>query len=288
MASAALSQARRSAGPTRPGRPGALEQRQPARYYVPKFELNTGIGGGSCRTGLQPFTPTAKGGTANRNAGSYSPFYLRLARTDADQEITSYSVKLPPGLLGKLGDIPYCSEAAIADAAQNSGFAETANPSCPQATSIGHTTSGYGLGSTLTYAPGGLYLAGPYKGLPFSIVAIDSATIGPFDLGVVIVRSGIRVHPRTAQVSIDSSGADPIPHIIGGIPIHLRDIRAYIDRPQFTVNPTNCDPLILDSTLTGAGADLTSSADDAPAGASAPFQVSNCSAYGSNRDFALS
>ncbi|HET9152757.1 MAG TPA: hypothetical protein VFN85_01415, partial [Solirubrobacterales bacterium] len=245
-----------------------------------RFELSTGIGGGPCPSGLQPFAPSAKGGMANRNAGSYTPFYLRLTRTDADQEITSYSIKLPPGLLGKIAGIPYCSEADIAHAAHNSGFAEAAHPSCPEASKIGHTVSGYGLGSTLTYAPGGLYLAGPYHGLPFSVVAIDSATVGPFDLGVVIVRSAIRVNPRTSQVSIDSAGSDPIPHIIGGIPIHLRDIRVYMDRPGFMINPTNCSPFSLDSVLTGAGADLGTSADDPTATASAPFQVSNCSALG--------
>lgn len=250
------------------------------QFLAPAFQLDSGIGGGACPSGLQPFAPSAKGGMANRNAGSYTPFYLRLTRTDGDQEITSYSTKFPPGLLGKIAGIPYCSEEAIARAAQNAGFAEAANPSCPEASRIGHTVSGYGLGSTLTYASGGLYLAGPYHGLPFSVVAIDSATVGPFDLGVVIVRSAIRVDPRTAQVSIDSAGSDPIPHIIGGIPIHLRDIRVYIDRPGFMLNPTNCSQLSLDSWLNGAGANLGSAADDPLASATAPFQVSNCSALG--------
>jgi hypothetical protein len=250
------------------------------QFLEPRFGLDSGIGGGPCPSGVQPFAPSAKGGMANRNAGSYTPFYLRLTRTDGDQEITSYSTKLPPGLLGKIAGIPYCSEEAIAHAARNSGFAEAAHPSCPEASKIGHTVSGYGLGSTLTYAPGGLYLAGPYHGLPFSVVAIDSATVGPFDLGVVIVRSALRVDPRSAQVSIDSAGSDPIPHIIGGIPIHLRDVRVYMDRPGFMVNPTNCSRLSLDSFLTGAGADLGTPADDPTATARADFQVSNCSALG--------
>ena len=259
-----------------------VPRNDPAHHelFDSRFELSTGIGAGPCPSGIQPFAPTAKGGTANRNAGSYSPFYLRLQRSDAEQEITSYSAKLPRGLLGKLAGIPYCPDGAIARAAHNSGFAETQSPSCPEASKIGHTTAGYGLGSTLTYAPGNLYLAGPYGGRPFSVVAIDSATVGPFDLGVVIVRSAIDVDPRTAQVSIDSAASDPIPHIIDGIPIHLRDIRVYIDRPNFTLNPTSCDPLSLDSSLTGAGADLGTTADDPRAAASVPFQVSNCSAIG--------
>ena len=69
-----------------------------------------------------------------------------------------------------------------------------------------------------------------------------------------MVRSAIDVNPQTAQVSIDSSGSDPIPHIIDGIPIHLRDIRVYISREHFTVNPTSCEPSTVSSTLTGSGA----------------------------------
>jgi hypothetical protein len=241
------------------------------------FALTSGIGGGPCPPALAPFAPQAESGTSNRNAGSRSPFYLHLTRTDAEQEITSYSATLPKGLLGSIAGVPFCPEAAIAAAARNGGFAETANPSCPAASKIGHTTAGYGLGSVLAYAPGGLYLAGPYNGSPLSIVAVDSATVGPFDLGVIIIRSAIRIDPRTAEISIDSAGSDPIPHILRGIPLHLRDIRIYIDRPNFMVNPTSCDRFALTSALNGSGPLYSTAADDSLARATNPFQVSFCS-----------
>jgi hypothetical protein len=241
------------------------------------FALTSGIGGGPCPPALAPFTPAAESGTANRNAGSRSPFYLHLTRSDAEQEITSYSATLPKGLLGAIAGVPFCPEAAIQAASRNGGFAETANPSCPPASKIGHTTAGYGLGSVLAYAPGGLYLAGPYHGSPLSIVAVDSATVGPFDLGVIIVRSAIRIDPRTAEISIDSAGSDPIPHIIKGIPLHLRDIRIYIDRPQFMVNPTSCERFATTSTLNGSGLSFATPADDSTARVANPFQVSFCS-----------
>jgi hypothetical protein len=246
--------------------------------FPSEMALESGIGGGACPTGTPPFQPKATAGTLNRSAGAYTPYYLHLTRTDAEQEITSYSATLPPGLLGKLRGIPYCPEAAIAEAKSNSGFAELREPSCPASSSIGHTVSGYGLSSVLAYAPGGLYLAGPYHGAPLSIVAVDSATVGPFDLGVIVVRSAIRIDPRTSQVVIDSAGSDPIPHIVGGIPLHLRDIRVYIDRPGFTLNPTSCQRYLATSSLTGSGASFSSSADDPTATAGTPFQVSNCSA----------
>jgi len=264
----------------------ALDPDHP-NHWGSHFNLESGPGGGPCPPAATPFAPGAVAGTLNRSAGAYTPYYLHLTRADGDQEITNYSAQLPPGLLGRLAGIPFCPEAAIAAAKANSGFAETASPSCPPASQIGRTYSGFGIGSVLAYAPGGLYLAGPYQGAPLSIVAIDAATVGPFDLGVVVVRSAIRVDPRSAQVSVDSAGSDPIPHIVKGIPIHLRDIRIYIDRPDFTVNPTSCDPFKATSSLSGSGASFASSADDSSASLTSPFQVSNCSALNFAPRFAL-
>jgi hypothetical protein len=243
------------------------------------FAITRGPDGGACPSGaLPPFAPGLEAGSINPAAGAYTPFFLHMTRTDGDQEITSYSAQLPPGLLGNLSGIPYCPDAAIEAAKSLSGTEELEHPSCPAASRIGHTVSGYGVGGVLAYAPGGLFLAGPYHGAPISTVAIDSALVGPFDLGTVIVRSAIRVDPTSTQVSVDSAGSDPIPHILGGIPLHLRDIRVYIDRPDFTVNPTSCEKEATVSTLTGAGADPFSSADDVPAQSSDRYQLANCSA----------
>jgi hypothetical protein len=246
-----------------------------------QFVLSSGVGGGPCPSGAAaPFAPQAQAGTLNRNAGSYTPFYLHFTRGDAEQEITSYSAQLPPGLLGKLKGIPFCPDAAIDAARNGSGVAEYTDPTCPAASEIGHTDTGYGLGSVLARGLGRLYLAGPYHGAPLSIVAVDSATVGPFDLGVIVVRSAIRIDPLTAQVSVDSSGSDPIPHILRGIPLHLRDIRVYVDRPNFTLNPTSCERFAVSSSLTGSGAQFSNAGDDSRAAVPSPFQVSNCSSLG--------
>lgn len=238
--------------------------------------IGAGVGGGPCPVGLAPFAPEAKGGMLNSRAGAYTPFYMHLTRKVNEQEIVSYSAQFPPGLLAKIANIPYCPEAAIEAARRNSGVAERDRPSCPAASLIGHTTSGYGVGSVLAYAPGNLYLAGPYRGSAFSVVAIDSALVGPFDLGVVIVRSAVRIDPVTAQASIDATGTDPIPHIIDGVPIHLRDIRAYIDRPGFTLNPTSCEKFTVASAMNGSGLRFGDASDNTLATASSPFQAFDC------------
>lgn len=250
------------------------------RHASLPLSITSGVGGGPCPSGLAPFNPQAKGGTLNSRAGAYSPFYLHLTRGDTEQEITSYSATLPPGLLGKVAGIPFCSEADLARAAHRSGVEERDNPSCPAASLIGRTLSGYGIGPVLSYAPGNLYLAGPYNGSQFSVVAIDAALVGPFDLGTVIVRSAIRVDRSTGQVSIDATGTDPIPHIIDGIPVHLRDVRAYIDRPDVIVNPTSCEPFSVASVLNGSGVRLGDKSDDTLATASSPFQAFDCASLG--------
>jgi len=243
------------------------------------FQIAKGIGpNGACPTGTPPFTPAASGGTLNGNSGSYTPFYLHLTRTDAEQEIVSYSATLPKGLTGRLAGIPFCPEEAIEAARHRTGKEEEASPSCPAASQIGRTTVGYGVGSVLAYAPGRMYLAGPYRGAALSVVAIDSAAVGPFDLGTVVIRSGFKVDPESAALSLDSAVSDPIPHIINGIPLHLRDIRVYIDRPDFTLNPTGCDASSFTSTLAGSGARFDDPADDTQASVTNLFQVSNCSA----------
>jgi hypothetical protein len=250
-------------------------------------QITAGVGGGPCPQGLAPFAPHAKGGMLNSQAGAYSPFYLHLTREDVEQEITSYSATFPVGLLGKIAGIPYCPDQAIEAASHRTGVEERDHPSCPASSQIGRTSAGYGLGPVLTYAPGKLYLAGPYRGSDFSIVAIDSALVGPFDLGVVIVRSAIRIDPVTTQASIDATGTDPIPHIIDGIPIHLKDIRAYIDRPHVTINPTSCEPAEVSSALNGSGERFGDQADDTLATATAPFQAFNCGALGFRPSIAL-
>jgi hypothetical protein len=249
------------------------------------FQITSGPDHGPCPTGgLPPFKPGLLAGTINNAAGSFSPFNVRLTRNDSEQEITHFSIKLPPGLLGKLAGIPFCPEAAIAQAKARTGVhggeEELAAPSCPAASEVGHTLAGAGVGQVLVYVPGKVYLAGPYKGSPLSIVAVTAAKAGPFDLGTVVIREALRVNPDTAEVFVDATGSDPIPHIIAGVPVRLRDIRAYVDRPNFTLNPTDCTPTSTASTLRGAGLDFTSEADNNPVTVTSPFQAADCAALG--------
>jgi hypothetical protein len=247
------------------------------------FQIERGVDGGACPSGdTPPFHPGLLAGTINNAAGSFSDFNVRLTRNDGEQEFTHFSIKLPPGITGKLAGVPYCPEAGIAQAKSRTGIhggqEELDNPSCPAASQVGRTLVGAGVGSILTYVPGKLYLAGPYNGAPLSIVAITSAVVGPFDVGTVVVRQAFRIDPETAEVFVDATGSDAIPHIIQGIPVHARDIRAYVDRPNFTLNPTSCKRTSTASTVLGSGLNFASDVDDNPITVTSPFQAADCAA----------
>jgi hypothetical protein len=250
------------------------------------FQIITGPAAGPCPAGgLPPFKPGLIAGTLNNAAGHYSPFDLRLFRSDSEQEFTHFSIKLPPGVVAKLAGTSFCGDRQIAAAKAregqpHGGREELEGPSCPATSEIGRTLVGAGVGPSLTYVPGRLYLAGPYHGSAISIVAITSGLAGPFDLGSVVVREALRIDPETAEVFIDATGSDPIPHIIRGIPVHLRDIRVYTDRPEFVLNPTSCKPTSTASTVLGSGLDFGSEADDNPITVTTRFQAADCAGLG--------
>jgi hypothetical protein len=249
----------------------------PQHMSSQRFAIEQGIGGGPCPPGgVPPFKPGIVAGTLNNSAGAYSPMIIRITRNDGEQEITRFSSILPPGLTANLTGIPFCPDASIEAVKHVTGAQEEAEPSCPAASEIGHSLVGAGVGSVLAWTSGKVYLAGPYNGAPFSIVAITSAKVGPFDLGTVVVREALDIDPETAVVTVDAKASDPIPHIIEGIVVHVRDIRVYIDRPHFMINPTNCNPLSFAATITGAGADPANPADQMPVTVDNSFQLANC------------
>ena len=240
------------------------------------FQISQGPGAGPCPAGPPPFDPGFQAGSESNAAGSYSPFDLRITRGDGEQDITRFSATLPPGVVGKIAGVPRCPDAAIEAAKQRAGKAELADPSCPASTRLGRVMAGAGVGSALTWVPGDLYLAGPYGGDPLSVVAIVPAVAGPFDAGTVVTREALTLNPRTAVVEVDGAASDPIPHVLKGIPLKVRDLRVFVDRPGFTLNPTSCAEEHALARIEGSGSDPFSAADDTAADKSARYQAASC------------
>ena len=214
-------------------------------------------------------------GTVNPNAASYTPFIFRMQRGDDDQELSQITTQLPPGLTARIAGKTICSDEAIEAAAdpRRTGTEEKEHPSCPASSQVGTTEVGSGVGVPLTYIGGRIYLAGPYKGAPLSIVVISPILPGPYDLGNIVVRSAVHVDRATTAVTVVT---DPFPQIYQGIPVRIRDIRLKIDSQETILNPTNCDPKTIGAHLTGAGGDVNTTADDTASDLSESFQVANC------------
>jgi hypothetical protein len=243
------------------------------------FRINPGSGCASSEAAL-PNHPTLEAGSTAPLAGKYSPFVFRVSRADGEQHLASISATLPPGLVGRIAGVPYCPESGIATAGtrtqEGGGAQELASPSCPAASQVGTVIVGAGAGPTPYYTQGKVYLAGPYKGAPLSFEIITPAVAGPFDLGSVAVRAALYVNESTAQIHVVP---DPLPTILHGIPLDVRTVSVLTDRPEFTLNPTNCQSK---SVLANA-----SSPSGSIASLSAHFAVGGCNGLDFKPDLQL-
>jgi hypothetical protein len=198
-----------------------------------------------------------------------------MGRSDGEQNLGTIKTALPPGLTGELTGVPLCGEP------------QASQGDCPAASQIGHVITGVGAGPFPLFVPGPgtpqdpVYLTGPYKGAPFGLSVVVPAEAGPFNLDEsglpVVVRAKVSINPITAQVTVES---DPLPQILKGVPLDIRDVNVVIDRPGFIINPTNCEPTQLGATLTSA---LRATED-----LTVPFQVTNCAALGFKPEFDVS
>lgn len=231
------------------------------------FDIVKGAGGGACvgSEATAPATPNFEAGTLEPKAGAYSPLVFKLSRKPGGQQLTGIDATLPKGLLARISYSNYCPQAAISAAAGKSGHDEQANPSCPSSSEVGTIEVGVGAGPAPMHIKGKVYIAGPYKGAPLSLAVVTPAVAGPFDLGTVVTRVAIHIDPETTQVTAVS---DPIPHILQGLPVDIRQLTLFINRPNYTINPTSCDPM----SLTGSVSLLTGQT----AAVSNPFQVGGC------------
>ena len=209
------------------------------------------------------FAPTFTAGSENPQAGAYSPFTLTFSRTDQDQQFSGLTATMPPGVSAKLAGVPLCS-----DSDANAG-------TCPAASQVGTANIAAGPGPEPLSIPQpgapqpSVYLTGPYKGAPYGLVVEAPAVAGPFNLGTVVVRQALFVDPTDAHVTVVS---DPFPTMLAGIPLQIRTVSVDLNRPDFTINPTSCDPMAINATLTSTGG--------MSAHVSSRFQVGGCQDIG--------
>jgi hypothetical protein len=217
------------------------------------FTVDSDGAGGACNG--TPFNLGFSAGSADMTAGAFSPFTLNITRDDGNQFLSGLTVRQPAGLLGVIQSVPLCAEVLAISG------------SCPEESRVGTSTVSSGAGPAPFSLSGPVYLAGPSGGGQFSLVIAIRALAGPFDLGTVVVRAPIKVDPADSHLTIETPS---LPTILQGIPLRLRTVRVAIDRPNFLFNPTSCDQLAVNATLT--------STDGATQDVSSPFQATGCDA----------
>lgn len=233
------------------------------------FDITSGPHGTACPGASLPFSPALTAGAVSNEAGGYSPFTMTMSREDGQQPLKAIELQMPPGLSGKLAGVELCPEP------------QASQGLCGANSLIGETTISVGVGGDpYTVTGGHVYLTGPYEGAPFGLSIVNPAKAGPFDLAhtktnsppcdCVLVRAKIQVNPITAVLTVTSPTTGPyaIPTILEGIPLQIQHVNVTINRPSFTFNPTNCDPLA----ITG----LLSSSEGATDTLNVPLQVANC------------
>lgn len=238
------------------------------------FEVTSGPGGAVC--GTSSFAPAFEAGTVDNQAAGYSPLVMTLNRKDGEQRFGSVAFKMPPGLVGMVSHVTPCPEVEA-----NAG-------TCPAASQIGHVSVAAGVGGQLDTLPepgrqeDPVYLTQSYKGAPFGIAVVVHAEAGPFNLGTVVVRGTINVDPRIAQVSIatDASGPYAMPTMLRGIPVDVKSINIEVNKSEFMLNPTSCEPMRVTGTI--------GSAEGASANVSSRFQVANCASLAFKPTFTAS
>jgi hypothetical protein len=222
------------------------------------FQITSGPNGSPCRSPLV-FAPSLAAGTTSIQAGGFSPFTMTMSREDGEQNLQGIQLHMPLGLSGTLSTVKLCGEEQ-ADAG-----------TCGPESLIGETTVSVGLGGDPFSVTGGkVYITGPYKGAPFGLSIVNPAKAGPYNLGQVVVRAKLEINEETAAITVttDTEGPYKIPTILDGIPLEIKHVNVNINRPGFTFNATNCNPLQITGTLT--------STEGATSALSVPYQVTNC------------
>lgn len=243
---------------------------------VDSFTLAAAAGGGPCPRSLaeRGFVPVVKAGPNQRRAGAYSPFRFQIELPQGAQELRRIDLALPPGMVARLRGVEYCPETSIAAATGRSGASVRATPACPRGSGLGRVDVQTGFGSKTLHVGGRVYLAGPYRGAPLSLVFTIPALAGPYDLGTVVVRAAVQVDPETAAVRVVS---DPIPDVFGGVRLGVRSLDVQIRSPRFVVNPSTCrEQFPIATTSFGGGADPANPAAWSSVPGTIPFRANDC------------
>ena len=203
--------------------------------------------------------PSLLAGTLSNGAATTSTLQLRLENPADAPNLSALAVRFPPGLSADLAAVRPCADSQI--------------PDCPADSRIGYAQLALGSGPDPLQVPAApspeasVFLAGPYRGAPYSLLVALPAIAGPFDFGELQLRGAIDIDPGTAQISVS---LDRLPQALAGIPLRYRTLRLVLDRPGFIHNPTSCSA--------GAVTALATDSEGQRSQLASRFQAADCAA----------
>ncbi len=212
---------------------------QPAITRTADLPVTAGDNG-SCD--FDPFEPTFAAELSNTTAGSATDLTLTTTRDDRQDNLRSWHVALPSGLVGSLRAAPLCP-AATADVGGCGADSQVGTVDIE----LGSGSETISLAATVHIAEGGVN--------EVARLTIQVPTkVGPFDLGVVPVQTSLSVR---ADGGIDALTA-ALPSSVQGVPARYRRISVKLlgelpNGARFVSTPTACTPVPINSTLTSVG-----------------------------------
>jgi hypothetical protein len=198
------------------------------------------------------FAPTLGLSVADTQAGGPAAMTVRIGRPDKNLRLRDAKVSLPPGLTGRLPNVPAC-EVADARAA-----------TCAEASLVGSARVAVGTGPAPLSLPGKVYLTKGFDGSIAGLAVVVNTKVPALDLGTVVVMNKLNLRPDTG---IDVQ-TEALPQTLQGIPTVYRSIDLTIDRKGFMQNATSCAAQPLHGAFTAVGG-TTATAD-------APYAATGC------------
>ena len=220
-------------------------ERNGAPAATASFNIDLG-----CALAFAPaLSVSATSTAAGRPAGAVT---MTVSRSDADENLARVTAALPPGLAGSLKGVPVCPD-TNADAG-----------TCPADTRVGSVSALAGSGGAPVALAGTVSLTGPTDGGLAGLAIALPGKVGPVDLGTVAVRAAILLRPDGGL----TVRTRPMPQIIGGVPVAIRQLSLTLDRPGFILNASSCALQQVTATLEGT--------QGAVAAVAAPYQATDC------------
>ncbi|HYV16982.1 MAG TPA: hypothetical protein VE972_13295 [Conexibacter sp.] len=189
---------------------------------------------------LSIFKPYFNGALSNTKAGGTGSYSLTLARPDRNTQISTAAIKLPAGLVGslKLSGLTRCT------------LSVAGKGRCPASSKVGTASVEVGVGPDPATLPGTVFLTKHrVKGDPAALSVLVPATLGPIDLGLVVLPVRLQLRSNGGLTATTS----PLPLYQAGVPTAVRLATITLDRAGFMRNPTSCGRKRYSTAFAGVG-----------------------------------